>query len=337
MSTCPECQSESHRPYGHTQDGRSRFKCRDCGRVWVESKLPRAARRSRRLPDDVAARILGLLCEGTSIRAIERLTCVTQRAILRLLVDLGEGCAKLLEEKISGIEVIDVECDEIWSFVRCKEAVRRKRQYDTAVAGDCYVFLGIERSTKVLLAHHVGRRTSADANAFMARLARATDGRFQISTDGFDGYPNAVEEHLGARVDYGMLVKEFGNVGGKEGRRYAPPRLIGSEKFWISGTPDEDRVGTSRIERFNWTLRTGLRRFVLLSNGFSRKRENLAAAVSVFVAYYNFVKFHKSLRMPPAVAAKIERKPWTLEDLLREAELRTGNGAGAVAIESKAA
>jgi hypothetical protein len=133
-----------------------------------------------------------------------------------------------------------------------------------------------------------------------------------------------------------MLVKQFGNVGGEEGRRYAPPRLIGSEKFWISGTPEEDRVGTSRIERFNWTLRTGLRRFVRLSNGFSRKRENLAAAVSVFVAYYNFVKFHKSLRMPPAVAAKIERKPWSLEDLLREAELRTGNEAGVVA-EAKAA
>ena len=322
--TCPQCQSESTRKYGHTADGRSRFRCRGCRRVWVETKLPKPERRGRRISDEQAVRVLGLLCEGTSIRAIERLVGVQQRTILRLLVDLGAGCERLLAEKIQGLPVSDVECDEIWSFVKCKEAVRRKKKYDSAVAGDVYVFLGLERTSKLLLTFHVGRRTSEDTNVFMERLATATAGEFQLSTDGFDAYPAAVEEHFGARVNYAQQVKEFGNVGGEEGRRYAPPRLIGSEKYWISGTPDEERVGTSRIERFNWTLRTGLRRFVRLSNGFSRKRENLAAAVAVFLVYYNFVKFHRSLRMPPAMAAKIERKPWTLDDMLREAELRTG-------------
>lgn len=336
MSTCPECQSESSRKYGHTSDGRSRAKCRDCGRVWVESKLPKASRRARRIPTEQAERILGLLCEGASIRAIQRLTGAEQRTILRLLVDLGAGCERLLGELIQGVPVADVECDEIWTFVACKEAVRRKKQLDPAVAGDAYTFLAVERTSKVLLTYHVGRRTSADADAFMARLASATAGEFQLSTDGFDGYPAAVEEHLGARVDYAQQVKEFGNVGGEEGRRYAPPRLIGTEKFWIAGTPAEDRVGTSRIERFNWTLRTGLRRFVRLSNGFSRKRENLAAAVAIFLCYYNFCKFHKSLRMPPAVKAGIVRAPWTVADLLREAEQRTGT-APALSVTAEAA
>jgi hypothetical protein len=84
-------------------------------------------------------------------------------------------------------------------------------------------------------------------------------------------------------------------------------------------------------------LRTGLRRFVRLSNGFSRKRENLAAAVAIFVAYYNFVKFHKTVRMPPAVTAGIERAPWTLADLLRETELRNRPAPTAPAAVAEAA
>lgn len=319
---CPSCQSESVKKHGHTSDGRSRSRCRECRRVWVETKLPKPARKPRRMPEDRAAMILGLLCEGASVRAIQRLLGVEQRTVLRLLLDLGEGCSRLLEEKLQAVEVEDVEIDELYTYIVCKEATKKRKKIDNPDAGDSYLFLGIERSTKVLLAHHVGRRTSADARTFMARLARATAGRFFLHSDGFDGFAGAVEEHLGSRVDYGQVVKEFGTIGGVEARRYAPPRLIGQKKYWISGEPVEERVGTSRIERCNWTVRTGLRRYVRLSNGFSRKKANLAAAVSIFICYYNFVKFHGSLRCTPAMAANIERKPWSVTDLLREADRR---------------
>jgi transposase-like protein/IS1 family transposase len=319
---CPSCRSESFRPYGHTIDRRPRFKCRECRRVWVEEKLPKPARRRRRMTEERAVAILGMLCEGCSVRAIQRLTGAAQGTILRLLRDLGEGCARLLEETIKAVPVSDVEVDELWTYIICKEATKKRKKIDKPDAGDSYLFLGIERGTKLLLAHHVGRRTSEDTNVFMARLARATGGRFALSTDGYDAYPAAVEEHLGGDVDYGQVVKEFGNVGGEEGRRYAPPRLIGQKKYWISGEPDEAKVGTSRIERCNWTVRTGLRRYVRLSNGFSRRKENLAAAVAIFVAYYNFVKFHKSIKMTPAIKADIVRQPWSVTDLLREADRR---------------
>jgi transposase-like protein/IS1 family transposase len=319
---CPSCQSENARKYGHTSDQRPRFRCRECRRVWVETTLPKPARRARRLPVERVEMILGMLCEGMSLRAIQRLVGVEQRTILRLLLDLGEGCSRLLEEKLRAVKVEDVEIDELFTYIVCKEATKKRKKIDNPEAGDSYLFLGIERHSKILLAHHVGRRTSADANVFMARLARATVGRFALHSDGFDGFPGAVEEHLGGRVDYGQIVKEFGTIGGEEARRYAPPRLIGLKKYWISGTPEEERIGTSRIERVNWTVRTGLRRYVRLSNGFSRKKENLAAAVAIFVCYYNFVKFHKSIRMTPAMKADIVRVPWSIADLLREAEAR---------------
>ncbi len=105
------------------------------------------------------------------------------------------------------------------------------------------------------------------------------------------------------------------NEGGEEGRRYAPPRLIGQEKIMISGTPDEERICTSHVERGNWTLRTHLRRFTRLSNGFSRKKQNLRAALALYFAYYNFVRMYKTIRMTPAMAAGIARKPWNVGDL----------------------
>ena len=119
---------------------------------------------------------------------------------------------------------------------------------------------------------------------------------------------------------YAQAVKEFGNEGGEEGRRYAPPRLIGQEKIVVQGSPDEDRICTSHVERGNWTLRGHLRRFTRLSNGFSRKKANLRAALALYFAYYNFVRFHKSIRMTPAMAAGIAFKPWSLADLLTAAQ-----------------
>lgn len=164
-----------------------------------------------------------------------------------------------------------------------------------------------------------GRRNGWDAHDFVEKLSTATAGDFQLSADGFNGYPNAVEYNLGGRVDYAQVVKEFANVGGEEGRRYAPPRLKGQEKIAVSGNPDEARVSTSHVERANWTLRGHLRRFTRLSNGFSRKKANLRAALALFFAYYNFCRMHKSIRMTPAMAAGIARKPWSLGDLLTAA------------------
>lgn len=324
---CPSCQSATFKKHGNTSDGRPRFRCTECRRVWVDTKLPKPARRSRRVSDEQTAQLIGLLCEGVSVRAAERLTGLGQRTILRLLVDLGAGCERLLEEKIKDVQVKDVEADELWSYIYCNNATKERKKIDNPDAGDAYCYLGIEKNTGLVLTFHLGRRNSWDAHDFIVKLSNATAGTFQLSTDGFAGYPNAVEFAFGARVNYAQVVKEFASAGGEEARRYGPPRLISQEKKVVYGEPEEDRISTSHIERFNWTLRTGLRRFVRLSNGFSRKKENMRAAIALFLVYYNFVKFHKTVRMPPAMAAGLITKPWSVLDLLREAEQRVDRTA----------
>jgi IS1 family transposase len=225
-------------------------------------------------------------------------------------------CERLLEETIKAVPVQDVQADEVWTYIRCKQGTRARKGITDPDAGDAYCYIGIERHSKLVLAWHLGRRNTWDAHDFIQKLSTATAGDFQLSTDGFNGYPNAVDYAMGSRVDYGQVVKEFGNEGGEEGRRYAPPRLIGQEKIVVSGTPDEDRICTSHVERGNWTLRTHLRRFTRLSNGFSRKKQNLRAALALYFAYYNFCRMHKSIRMTPAMAAGIARKPWNVRELL---------------------
>jgi IS1 family transposase len=273
-----------------------------------------------RLPLDRALLCLTLLCEGSSVRAVERITGTEKKTILRLLVQVGQGCERMLAETVKAVPVQDVQADELWTYIRCKQGTRERNKIEDPDAGDAYCYFGIERNSKLILAWHLGRRNRWDAEDFMAKLGRATAGDFQLTTDGFNGYPNAVEFNLGGRAAYAQVVKEFANIGGEEGRRYAPPRLRGQEKITVSGSPDEDRISTSHVERANWTLRGHLRRFTRLSNGFSRKKENLRAALAIYFAYYNFVRMHKSIRMTPAMAAGVARKPWSLAELLQAAQ-----------------
>lgn len=316
MTTCPHCAS-STKKFGRTKDGRQRFRCLSCRKVSAEEREKPLG--DMRLPLDRALLCLNLLCEGSSVRAIERITGTEKKTILRLLVQVGEGCERMLTETVKAVPVEDVQADELWTYIRCKQGTRERKKITDPDAGDAYCYIGMERTSKLILAWHLGRRNGWDAHDFVAKLSTATAGTFQLTTDGFNGYPNAVEYNLGGRADYAQVVKEFANVGGEEGRRYAPPRLKGQEKIMVSGRPDEDRISTSHVERANWTLRGHLRRFTRLSNGFSRKKANLRAALALFFAYYNFCRMHKTVRMTPAMAAGIARRPWTLADLVQAA------------------
>jgi transposase-like protein/IS1 family transposase len=315
---CDACQTPAKK-FGKDRKGNQRFRCRNCRKTF--SERPDRPLGDMRLPVDRALLCLHLLCEGNAVRAVERITGTEKKTILRLLVQVGEGCERLLAETVKAVPVQDVQADELWTYIRCKQGTRERNKITDPDAGDAYCYIGIERHSKLVLAWHLGRRNTWDAHDFMAKLSTATAGSFQLSTDGFNAYPNAVEYNLGARVDYAQVVKEFAQVGGEEGRRYAPPRLSSQEKINVYGTPDEERICTSHVERNNWTLRGHLRRFTRLSNGFSRKKTNLRAALAIYFAYFNFCRMHKAIRMTPAMAAGIARKPWSLADLLAAAQL----------------
>jgi IS1 family transposase len=264
-----------------------------------------------------ATLVLSLLTEGSSIRSAERVSGIHRDTIGKLLRLAGEKCEALLGRLVRNVEAKDVQADELWSFVKMKEKTKTRKGIVDAELGDAYTFLAVERDSKLLLAHHVGRRTSEDAHMFAAKLSAAVGSeRFQISTDGLDAYPAALEQHLGGRIDYAQIIKSFSGEGLDSERRYSPPSIIATEKRVISGTPEESRICTSHVERVNLHVRMMSRRFTRLSTGFSKKREALKAAVAVFVASYNLCWRHSALRMSPAMHAGLTRKVWTVRELL---------------------
>ena len=127
--------------------------------------------------------------------------------------------------------------------------------------------------------------------------------------------PCAVERAFGADVDYGQIVK-FYDAEPIGPERYAPPRVTGAERTVIAGRPDQAHISTSHVERQNLTMRMSMRRFTRLTNAFSKKFENLQAAVALHFAHYNLVRLHKTLRVTPAMAANVTDRVWSLEELV---------------------
>jgi IS1 family transposase len=270
------------------------------------------------LEEEKALICLNLLVEGCSVRSIERITGVHRDTVIDLLLTVGKKCEQLLEEKIQRMSVQDVQVDEVWAFIQMKEKTKRHHQLTDDTIGDAYTFIALDRDTKLILCWHLGRRTVKDTELFIEKLGRATSARFQLTTDGYSAYTEAISYGLGTQVDYAQLVKIYAQTSDSE-RRYSPAECVGAQKRVMIGTPDADRISTSHVERQNLTIRMQTRRLTRLTNGFSKKKVNLKAALALHFAFYNFCRVHSSIRCTPAMAAHLVPSIWTLKDLLRAA------------------
>lgn len=256
--------------------------------------------------------VIGATVEGNSIRSIERMTGIHRDTIMRLIVRVGEGCAKLLDGLVRNVPAKRVQCDEIWTYVFVKQA-RMNGQHNHAEMGDQYVFIGMDADTKLVISHLVGKRDVTSAYQFMQDLKDRLANRVQLTTDGFRPYLTAVEDAFGADVDYAQLIKLYGK---DETEPYAPARIVRALAIPVTGKPKFGGISTSHIERQNLTIRMQLRRFTRLTNAFSKKLANLRAAIALHFAFYNFCRVHQTLRVTPAMAAGIANEIWTLDMLL---------------------
>lgn len=260
--------------------------------------------------------VLSALLEGCSIRSTERLTGVHRDTIMRLLVKAGDGCERLLADRMQGLGCRRIQVDEIWTYVQKKQRHVQATD-DPTRTGDVWTFVALDADTKLIPAYRVGARTAPVATAFMQDLAGRLTNRVQLSSDALTAYVNAIDEAFGSNVDYGQIVKSYEAEPIGPGR-YSPPHVISAHRSVMAGNPRVRDISTSLIERQNLTMRMSMRRFTRLTNAFSKKIENLRAAVALHFAHYNFVRVHKTLRATPAMSAGITSSLWTLENLLEE-------------------
>lgn len=272
-----------------------------------------------RLSTERRAQVIRCLVEGNSIRATVRMTGVSKNTIAKLLVDLGDACSAYQDRTLRNLHCERIQLDEIWAFVGAKQ--KNVKPDHNADYGDVWTFVAIDADTKLVPSWLVGQRDASEAYLILSDLRERLAHRIQLTTDGHKMYLTPTSAVFGSDIDYAMLVKQYGATPDGPNTRYSPAPCIGIKVKKITGAPDPAHVATSYVERQNLTIRMGMRRFTRLTNAFSKKAENLVAAVSLHFMYYNFARPHQTLTKAagrpttPAMAAGVSDHVWRLTEI----------------------
>lgn len=272
-----------------------------------------------RLSNADRSRVIACLVEGTSLRATVRITGIAKKTVSRLAVEIGEACERFAARAMVNLPCVDIQCDEIWAFVGCKQKNVKTTEHMRKGWGDVWTWVAIDRETKLIPAWFIGDRTAQSAYKFMRDLQPRLANRVHLSTDGHHAYFTAVKAaFLAAPIDYGMLIKIYGD----STAGYSPADCIGARREPILGTMTTDKICTSHAERQNLTMSMRMRRFTRLTNAFSKKFENHRIACALHFVHYNYCRIHQTLRITPAMAAGLTDHVWEISELvaLLEAE-----------------
>jgi IS1 family transposase len=267
-----------------------------------------------RLPMSKRVAVVKALVEGCSIRSTVRITGVSKNTISKLLLELGAACTRYQDDTLRNLPCKRLQADDIWSFVGGKDKNLSTEKKEQGL-GSIWTWTVICADTKLIPTWMIGSRDAQSAYEFMQDVAARLRNRVQLTTDGHRPYLQAVEAAFGIDIDYAMLQKIYGSDPGSE-TRYSPAVCIGCKAEDISGSPDPKHVSTSYVERQNLTMRMSMRRFTRLTNAFSKKLENHAAAVALYFMYYNFGRVHQTLRVTPAMEAGVAAHVWSIEEIV---------------------
>jgi IS1 family transposase len=271
------------------------------------------------LPRDKQIEVIAALAEGLGVRATSRLTGVDRGTVGALALRVGRGCAELHDRRVVGVRVARLELDEAWSFVGKKQA--RVRAHETFAKGDQYVYTALASTQKAIISYRIGKRDGANTDDFVQDLRGRVLGSPEISTDGWHSYKVSIRDAF-RNSAHGVIVKTVAvtDLRRDAAHRYSPAAVVAVAREAAQGVPV--KISTSYVERSNLTIRMESRRFTRLTNGFSKKLDNHAAAVSLFVAHYNWCRVHEALtpnarqQTTPAMALGIADHVWSIGELV---------------------
>src|SRR5689334_15962385 len=122
-----------------------------------------------KLSAEERVRVVSCLVEGNSLRATVRMTGIHRTTILKLLVDLGRACSAYQDEVLRNLPCKRLQCDEIWSFVGCKEKnVTPLKKAEGH--GDVWTWVALDADTKLVPCWYVGPRDAVSAYHFIHDL-----------------------------------------------------------------------------------------------------------------------------------------------------------------------
>lgn len=313
---CPKCQHSQVVKFGtYGASKQQRYHCLACRATFSTPPVRPLGRHTVKFDD--AVRALSLLLEGTSIRTTARLTGLHKNTLSRLTLTAGLKARFLFDARVRNVAPRFVQADELWTFVQKKQRRVAAGTDARSGHGDAWLWIALDSETKAILSYYIGKRTGDSANELIRDLRKRTTNRFQLTTDGFDGYPLAVAYYFGENIDYAVAVKNYAKPDTSGPDWWRPTKVVSVRRDPVIGNPDYDYISTSHVERFNLSVRMHLRRFTRLTNGFSKSLIHLRATVALFIAYYNFCRVHQTTRVTPAMEAGITDRVWSVEDLLK--------------------
>jgi IS1 family transposase len=261
-------------------------------------------------------KLFAALVDGNSERGAARIAEVDRETVGRYAMLFGTGAQHLHNSMAFGLRAEAIEQDEIWSYVKKKQA-RVTPEEHAAGLGEAYSFVSLAMPARYVITWKVGKRTQETAVAFEADTRARVVVMPQISTDGFNGYPVAVGAAFGPGVDYAQAVKHYRKSGRKDDdHRYEPARDPFVTKHVVFGAPDLDATTTTHVERLNGTSRHFIGRMRRLVYAFSKDLDHHCAAVSLAYCYFNLCWIPRTMRVTPAMAIGVTTHPWELEELL---------------------
>jgi IS1 family transposase/transposase-like protein len=310
--TCRRCNHTARKFGRYGKRNIQRYRCTTCKATFSEYE-PKLG--THYTDPETASKALAMMLEGMSVRAISRITGLHKSTILSLMLTASQRAGTKLDSLVRNVQVRRIQADEIWCFVGKKQ--RQTRVGDSPEMGDQWAFIALDADTKLIASYVLGKRTAQTTHTFLSDLkSRITDARFQLTTDGFHFYERGVENVFAGQTDFAQLIKLYGDYGQHGAERYSPSPIIETISKIRDGRPDPKHISTSFVERSNLSLRMHLRRFTRLTNAFSKKLDNLKAAVTLYVAFYNFCRVHQTLRVTPAMEAGLADHVWSLTELL---------------------
>ncbi|HKS66391.1 MAG TPA: IS1 family transposase [Candidatus Acidoferrales bacterium] len=244
------------------------------------------------------------------------MTGISKDAILKLLHDIGVACADYQDATLRNLPCKHLQVDEIWSFCYAKEKNVPQELKGKSGYGDVWTWVAIDAETKLVPCWRVGARDAWNAQHFMYDVAARMANRIQLTTDGLRVYLMAVELAFGTEIDFAMLVKMYSKDRPRKDVRYSPADYLGCKEIRVEGNPNPRHISTSFAERQNLTMRMKMRRFTRLTNAFSKKVENHAAAIALHYMHYNFCRIHQTLRVTPAMEAGVTDHVWSLDEVV---------------------
>jgi transposase-like protein/IS1 family transposase len=285
--------------------------------------------------------VLWLLALGVDISALEEALQIRESTLRTWLSRSGDHSRKLHDRFVAEVDLVHVQLDELWANLK-------------QAGQDVWVWVACEASTKLIPVLQLGGRTQAQAYSVVHELkARLKPGCVPVfSSDGLKHYFYALTAHFGHWVEVEgqtkpvwALLNSFAYAQViKHQKRY---RLVKVERRLLCGRREDyaarlksaglsGRINSAFVERVNLTIRCCVSKLARRTWGPAQSAPELTDHLYWWLVYYNFARYHESLRIPltqsadrreqphpqkyrertPAVAAGLSHRRWTVLELI---------------------